>query len=132
MTDRKKIVLVDDEQVNLDYCEAMLSEIGDFDIKTATNGMTGLQLIESEKPDLVVLDVQMPVLNGFQVFKELKKNPSTERIPVIMLTGIASTTGMQYNAKDMGVTLGAEPQAYIDKPLDPEDFQKKVKNLLGL
>jgi two-component system alkaline phosphatase synthesis response regulator PhoP len=132
METRKKILLVDDEQDNIDFGEAMLMDLGDFDVHSASNGFTGLELANQIKPDLIVLDVQMPAMNGFQVFKELKKNPRTERIPVIMLTGIASTMGMQYNAKDMEITLGHKPQAYIDKPVDPDTFKKTVAQLLSL
>ncbi len=126
------ILFVDDEQDNIDFGEAMLMGIGDFDVQSANNGFTGLEMATQLKPSLIILDVQMPVMNGFQMFAELKKNPSTAHIPVIMLTGISSTMGMQYNAKDMGITLGHEPNAYIDKPVDPDIFQNTVKKILGL
>ncbi|MCD6101487.1 MAG: response regulator [Candidatus Cloacimonetes bacterium] len=132
MSDLKKILLVDDEQDSIEFCEAMLSAIGKFNIQSANNGIAGLQQALSFQPDLIVLDIQMPGMNGFQVFKELKKEAITSNIPVIMLTGIATTTGLRYDAKDMGVTLGAEPEAYIDKPVDPETFQKTVSKLLGI
>lgn len=132
MSDLKKILLVDDEPDNIEFCEAMLSGIGDFNIESANNGMIGIQKALSFQPDLIVLDVQMPVMNGFQVFKELKKEAITSNIPVIMLTGIATTQGLSYDAKDMEITLGDEPEAYIDKPVEPETFQKTVSKLLGI
>ena len=132
MSDLKKILLVDDEQDSIEFCEAMLSAIGKSNIQSANNGIAGLQQALSFQPDLIVLDIQMPGMNGFQVFKELKKEAITSNIPVIMLTGIATTTGLRYDAKDMGITLGAEPEAYIDKPVDPETFQKTVSKLLGI
>lgn len=132
MSDLKKILLVDDEPDSIEFCEAMLSAIGKFNIQSANNGIAGLQQALSFQPDLIVLDIQMPGMNGFQVFKELKKEAITSNIPVIMLTGIATTTGLRYDAKDMGITLGAEPEAYIDKPVDPETFQKTVSKLLGI
>ena len=132
MSDLKKILLVDDEPDNIEFCEAMLSGIGDFNIESANNGMIGIQKALSFQPDLIVLDVQMPVMNGFQVFKELKKEAITSNIPVIMLTGISTTQGLSYDAKDMEITLGAEPEAYIDKPVEPEIFQKTVSKLLGI
>ena len=128
----KKILIIDDEPDAIAFSEAMLSELGDFEVETANNGLEGLQKAEIVKPDLIILDVQMPVMNGFQVFKELKRNSATDSIPVIMLTGIASTTGLRYDAKDMGITLGSEPDAYIDKPVEPEEFHKNVRLVLGL
>ncbi len=132
MAENKKILIIDDEPDAIAFSEAMLSELGEFYIETAINGLEGLQKAEMIKPDLIILDIQMPVMNGFQVFKELKKKEATDTIPVIMLTGIASTTGLRYDAKDMGITLGSEPDAYIDKPVEPEEFQKTVSSILGL
>jgi CheY-like chemotaxis protein len=132
MAENKKVLIIDDEPDATAFSEAMLSELGDFEIVTAANGLEGLQKAEAIKPDLIILDVQMPVMNGFQVFKELKKKDDTENIPVIMLTGIATTTGLRYDAKDMGITLGSEPDAFIDKPVEPEEFHKTVSQILGL
>jgi CheY-like chemotaxis protein len=132
MAENKKVLIIDDEPDATAFSEAMLSELGDFEIVTACNGLEGLQKAEAIKPDLIILDVQMPVMNGFQVFKELKRKDDTENIPVIMLTGIASTTGLRYDAKDMGITLGSEPNAFIDKPVEPEEFHKTVSEILGL
>jgi len=132
MAENKKVLIIDDEPDATAFSEAMLSELGDFEIVTAANGLEGLQKAEAIKPDLIILDVQMPVMNGFQVFKELKKKDDTENIPVIMLTGIATTTGLRYDAKDMGITLGSEPNAFIDKPVEPEEFHKTVSKILGL
>jgi len=132
MAENKKILIIDDEPDARAFSEAMLTELGDFEIETAKNGLEGLQKAELIKPDLIILDVQMPVMNGFQVFKELRRKGITENIPVIMLTGIATTTGLRYDAKDMGITLGSEPDAYIDKPVDPEEFHKTVSQILGL
>ena len=132
MAENKKILVIDDEPDARAFSEAMLTELGDFEIETAKNGLEGLQKAELIKPDLIILDVQMPVMNGFQVFKELRRKGITENIPVIMLTGIATTTGLRYDAKDMGITLGSEPNAFIDKPVEPDEFHKTVSQILGL
>jgi len=128
----KKILIIDDEMDTVAFVEAMLSELDDFEVEYANNGLEGLQKAGEFQPDLIVLDVQMPAMNGFQVFKELKKKPELDYIPVIMLTGFATTTGLRYDAKDMGITLGAEPSAYIDKPVEPEEFHKTVKAILEI
>jgi len=73
MSDLKKILLVDDEPDNIEFCEAMLSGIGDFNFESANNVMTGIQKAVSFHPDLIVLDVQMPEMNDFQFFCRIKK-----------------------------------------------------------
>ena len=72
----------------------------------------------------------MPEMNGFMVFKKLKKDPCTSHIPVIILTGITEKQGITYDAKTMGNTFGKEPNAYIDKPYEIEELIKTVSELL--
>ena len=132
MAENKKILIIDDEPDAIAFSEAMLSELGEFDIETAINGLEGLQKAEMIKPDLIILDIQMPVMNGFQVFKELKKNGATDSIPVIMLTGVGEKTGIGFSSEEMGDYLGETPQAYIVKPVEPEEFHKTVSSILGL
>ncbi|MBN2017526.1 MAG: response regulator [Candidatus Cloacimonetes bacterium] len=132
MLEKKRILIIDDEPDAIAFSEAMLSEIGDFEIETAINGLEGLKKAESVNPDLIILDVQMPEMNGFQVFNKLKTKSGFDSTPIIMLTGIESKTGLHFNAKDMGVFLGAEPNAYVAKPVEPEEFISVVKSVLGL
>jgi two-component system alkaline phosphatase synthesis response regulator PhoP len=132
MSGTKKILIVDDEPDAIEFVEAVLSELVGLTTISANNGMMGLDMARDYKPDLIILDIQMPGMNGFQVFKELKKETITRNIPIIMLTGIATTTGLKYDAKDMGITLGAEPNAYIDKPVNPTILQKTVSKILEL
>jgi len=131
MPERKKILIIDDEQDIIESVEEILSEIGEFTMLSANNGLEGLEKAMSYKPDLIILDLQLPLMHGFRVFKKLKEDPSTNQIPIIILTGISEKQGLSYNAKDMGITLGEEPNAYIEKPMDPEEFLRTVSKILG-
>ena len=132
MSDMKKILIVDDEPDAVEIVEAMLSEIGDFNVISAGNGVSGLEKSRQEKPDLIILDVQMPKMDGFAVFQELKKDDSTRDIAVVMLTGVGEKTGIRTSSKDMKDFYGEEPDAYIEKPIEPAVLQSTVSKVLGL
>ena len=132
MSEPKKILVIDDEQDSIDIIEELLSGIGELLFLSANNGLKGLEIAKDSKPDLIILDLLLPLMHGFQVFKELKKDKITMNIPVIILTGISDKQGLSYNSKDMGIILGEEPDVYIDKPIDPEEFIKTVSKLLNI
>ena len=132
MADAKSVLIVDDEQDAVDIVEAMLSDIEGVSTMSANDGDDGLSKAKEAKPDLVILDVQMPGMNGFDVFAELKKDDATKAIPVIMLTGVAEKTGIGFSGKDMKDFIGKEPDAYIEKPVEAEKLQQTVSQLLEL
>lgn len=125
------ILIIDDEPIIAELIEEFMSDLGDFSVLAASNGYRGLELAQKTKPDLIVLDVQMPVMNGFQVFSALKMDKRLSTVPVIMLTGIGAREHLHYNAKDMGIMLGTEPEAYVEKPIQPETFQKIIVGILS-
>ena len=132
MSDEKKVLIVDDEPDAIAIAETMLSEVKGVTTLSETSGEGGLAKAKETKPDLVILDIQMPGKTGFEVFAELQKDESTKGIPVIMLTGVQEKTGIGFSAKEMKNFLGKEPNAYIEKPVDAEKLQKTVSSLLGL
>ena len=125
----KKVLIADDEAEVHAFVEAALED-GGYQIVTASDGEEALQKARAESPDVVILDVQMPKKTGFEVFGELRSNDATKTIPVIMLTAVAKNTGIPFGAEDMGAYLGSEPEAYIDKPIDPETLRSTVKTLV--
>jgi len=130
MAQNDKTVLVADDEANVhEFVKVALEDEG-ITIVSAANGDEALEKARSCNPDLVILDVQMPEKDGFQVFAELRADPSTETVPVIMLTAIGELTGLRFNAKDMREFIGKEPDAYIEKPVDPALLQSEVKRLL--
>ncbi len=119
----KKILAVDDEtDVLLVIKTALLSE--GFEVASATNGQEALDKIPSEQPDLIILDVMMPGMTGFEVLERMKADPSMASIPVIMLTGLSERTKIK-EALESGTDY------YIVKPFDFHDLMSKVNDALN-
>ncbi|MBX7247344.1 MAG: response regulator [Candidatus Sumerlaeaceae bacterium] len=119
MSEKKKILAVDDESDLLLIIKTALFSEG-FDVITASNGPDGLALAEDQKPDLLILDMMMPEMNGFEVLKCMRDNPKTQDIPVIMLTGVSEKSKIR-QALDSGIDY------YIVKPFEFHDLISKVK-----
>ncbi|MBM4018831.1 MAG: response regulator [Planctomycetes bacterium] len=126
----KKVLVVDDESDARAFVRAILEPQG-WQVAEAVNGLDGLKQARALRPDLVVLDVQMPGKGGFELFNDLRGAPETRGAKVIMLTGVAEKTGIRFSAKDMGDYLGEEPDAYVEKPIDPEVFKRTVRDVTG-
>ncbi len=116
---KRKILAVDDETDLLLIVKTALTSEG-FDVVTATNGPDALALAEDERPDCILLDVMMPEMNGFEVLQALRENPATERIPVIMLTGVSEREKIR-DALSAGIDY------YIVKPFQLHDLVCKVQ-----
>ena len=114
----KRILVVDDEARVREMLEFRLRLFG-YEVLTAANGSEALDVAASEKPDLVLLDVMMPELDGFQVCSRLKQNEATKNIPVVMLTAKAE-------AKDVTRAFNSGAEDYVVKPYDPVVLQQKV------
>lgn len=117
----KKILAVDDEKHIVRLVQVNLERQG-YEVVTAFDGKEALEKVESERPDLVVLDVMMPYMDGFEVLKNLKKNPETRDIPVIMLTA---------KAQDADVFRGWQSgvDCYLTKPFNPMELIAFVKRI---
>ena len=120
---QKKILVVDDDPDQREVICSSLKEAG-FDIVTATNGIEGLKKARAGSPDLIVLDVMMPEMDGFAVCVTLREDDATASIPVLMLTGLCS-----YISQLTGLESGATD--YLVKPFKPEQLLSKVEALLG-
>ena len=127
MAEKAKVLLVDDD---VDFVEAtkIVLESKPYEVVVAYEGEEGLRKAVEEKPDLIILDVIMPIKDGFTVAEQLKKDPQLSKIPVIMLTGFAEKGGETSISASRGLTLEAED--YIDKPVSPEELLKRVGKLL--
>jgi len=119
----KKILAVDDESDVLLIIQTGL-EVEGFDVVTAVNGEEALSQAREEQPDLILLDVMMPIMDGFEVLAKLKEDDSTSQIPVIMLTGLSDRKKIQ-----QALVSGIE--CYVVKPFDFSDLMQKVHAALG-
>ncbi len=108
-----RILVVDDEEINLFLLKEILED-GHYEALTSADGQRGLELARQQQPDLVLLDIQMPSMNGLEVLQALKSDPATEKIPVIFLTGLGHSTDIV-----RGLRLGADE--YITKPFGSGD-----------
>lgn len=120
---RYKIAVIDDEKDLAGAISDFLSS-RNFNVKVAYNGRNGLDLVREEKPDLVILDVMMPLMDGRDVLAALKKDDTTKNIPVIMLTAKSDQFDREY-----GLSLGA--YEYITKPYDSTILLRQVNNVLS-
>ena len=118
----KKILVADDSPTELNLMSQPFLKNG-FEVVTATDGEEVLAKAEAEKPDLLVIDVIMPKLNGFQVCRKIKTTEATKNIPVILVTSKS-----QESDKFYGMKQGAS--AYVTKPFDEQELLKTVKGLL--
>lgn len=129
MSAATKILVADDEQAALDLVKDALADL-DCQIVTAMDGQEALEAARRERPQLIILDVQMPKIDGFGVFAELKKDEALAKVPVVMLTAVTERTGVPMSGRDMGEFLGAEPEAYVEKPIEAVVLKQAVKRLL--
>jgi sigma-B regulation protein RsbU (phosphoserine phosphatase) len=117
------VLAVDDTPENLDVVKGILAP--NYTVKAAINGQMALKIVEKQPPDLILLDIMMPGMSGYEVCEVLKSNPETSGIPVIFLTAMDQTTD-----ESKGFDLGAAD--YITKPVNPPILESRVKTHLAL
>jgi CheY-like chemotaxis protein len=122
-----KILVIDDEPDNITFVETVLKKEG-FTILSAEDGFEGFKTAMEQLPDLIILDVQMPKMDGFEVFNKLRTADSTKEIPIIMLTGIRDKVGIGFSSEDMEKFYGEGPNGYVEKPVSPEQLLRVVKD----
>ena len=119
-----KIVVADDVQANLNLLSGILTREG-YSVHTAGDGLAALDLVVSEMPDLVVTDVMMPGIDGFELCRRVKSNPATRLTPVIMVTSLG-----EREDRIAGINAGADD--FLTKPFDPHELRARVRSLVTL
>jgi DNA-binding response OmpR family regulator len=119
----KKVLIVDDEQ-NITISIAFLMRREGFEVLVAHDGAEGLRLIRAERPELVLLDIMMPKLNGFEVCQAVRADPSLAGVRILMLTAKGRVAEME-----KGMALGAD--GYMPKPFATKELVAKVRELLN-
>jgi len=123
-TNRQTVLIVDDNAQNLELLEAYIEDMPDVRVITATNGIEALQRVADESPDLILLDIMMPKMSGFEVCKRIKSDPKTRDIVVIMVTAL-NETGDVERAAECGT------DDYLSKPIDRAALVSQVRALLA-
>jgi CheY-like chemotaxis protein len=121
--DRKKILVIEDNELNMKLVVALLS-VSPFDVIKAGNAETGLQLAQQERPDLILMDIQLPGMDGLAATRLIKKDERLKDIPVVALTSYA----MQ---GDEEKALAAGCTGYIPKPIDTRNFTTSIEAFLA-
>lgn len=122
-TPRPSVLVADDDPHIVELVAFRLERAG-YDVIPATDGQEALSLLTEHQPDLAVLDVMMPRLNGYDITRELRQSERTRDIPVILLTGCAQEADVQ-----LGFEAGADD--YLRKPFSPEELRARVQAILG-
>ncbi len=120
----KRILCIEDEQEMIDLIRLILGRRG-FDVKGATGGMEGLKMVRQEVPDLVLLDLMMPDLDGWEVYQQMKADDKTRNIPVIVVTAKAQNID-----RVLGMHI-AKVDDYITKPFSPQELLNSVEKVLS-
>lgn len=121
---KPKILVVDDDEKNLKVIQAMLAPL-EYEVILARDGESALEMVEKEKPDVILLDIMMPKLDGFEVLKILKENDETKLIPVIMVTALKE---IEDRAK--ALELGADD--FLTKPVEKIELRARVKSAVNV
>jgi two-component system alkaline phosphatase synthesis response regulator PhoP len=146
----KRVLVVDDDRNAVKFLSAVLSENG-YEPVAAYDGREGLEKVEQNGIDLIVLDVMMPKKTGFVLFKELKRKDDYKDIPILMLSAVAASLkeldgqeedtferpydslreSLRKTIQEMRESGEVRPEMFVDKPVDPDAFIEKVKELIG-
>ena len=126
---RKKILLVDDDA---DFVEAtkIILESKSYDVAVAHDGKEGLRKVETEQPNLIILDVMMPEIDGYEVCAKLKSDPKYGHIPILLLTAVGEAMPATKYTKEMGMKLEADD--YMPKPVESIELIERVENLFRI
>jgi len=118
----RRILFVEDNESNI-YLMKFILEKNGFEVIVAKDGIRGVEMAKQEKPELIVMDIQLPKIDGYEATKRIKKIPELKDIPIIAVTSYAMTG-------DREKTLKAGCTDYIEKPINPESFINIVKKYI--
>lgn len=120
-----KILAVDDEADCLEFVAAVVEDMDDCELVTASNGQEGIDTAKAEKPDLIIMDVMMPQKDGYTAFSELKQDPEMKDTPIVMFSSMTDLGEyVRYNP------MPVKPNLFLDKPIDPAKLAEMVTKVL--
>jgi len=119
---KKKILIIEDNEQNLYLATFILEKYG-YEVFAARDGQEGVDMAASVRPDLILLDIQLPVMDGYAVARQLRTNAGLSQIPIVAVTSYAM-------AGDREKTIEAGCNGYIEKPINPDTFLQQVEQHL--
>jgi two-component system, OmpR family, alkaline phosphatase synthesis response regulator PhoP len=125
----KKYVLVVDDDPDLVETVGLMLETNNFEVGKAYDGVEAEASIKTRRPDLLILDVMMPRKDGYKLCAELKKDPATKEIPIVMLTAVGEAVPSTSYSHYEGMTMEAED--YIEKPVDTKKLLETVRSFFS-
>ena len=128
MEQRFKILVVDDDPDIIEAVTTVLESVDEYDVRTARDGMECVQAVKADVPDLLILDLLMPRMDGFAVVRDLRGNPRFRKLPIMILTSVREDASHRRYELEMGLTM--DVQDYIEKPVPPVELMRRVGNLL--
>ena len=123
--DQMRVVCIEDEPEMIDLVRLILGRKG-FDVIGAAGGIEGLEKVKREKPDIVLLDLMMPDMDGWEVYQQIKADPDVSDIPIVVVTAKAQSID-----KVLGLHI-AKVDDYITKPFGPQELLESVEKILGM
>ena len=135
MESKARILVVDDRERTVRAIQRVLQKEG-YEVLTAFDGVTGLKKICEEKPDLIILDVMMPGMDGYEVCRRMQRDPATARIPVLILTGKGRLdyegSGFRVRVQEQIEGYDSGAMEFLTKPVRWHELVKRVKGLLWM
>ena len=128
---KKRVLVVDDEEEVRDFVSAVLEENGHTPL-IAENGIEAMEIAKKERPDLIIMDILMPMQGGIKLYRGLKSDDAFKDIPVVIYSGIAKRTFLrtQESRTEMGNEPVPDPEAYIEKPAKAEHLETVINKIL--
>jgi len=128
MEQRPRILVVDDDPDIVEAITTVLESVEEYDVRTARDGLECMQTVKEDLPDLLILDLLMPRMDGFAVVRDLRENPRYRKLPIMILTSVREDASYRRYELEMGVRM--DVQDYIEKPVPPTELLRRVEKLL--
>ena len=128
MEQRSKILVVDDDPDIIEAITTVLESMDEYDVQTAQDGLQCVEAIKKDPPDLLILDLLMPRMDGFAVVRELREKPLYGKLPIMILTSVREDAS--YRRYELETGLAMDVQDYIEKPVPPAELLRRVGKLL--
>jgi len=126
--EQSKILVVDDDPDITEAITTVLESVDEYNVRTARDGLECIQAIKEDAPDLLILDLLMPRMDGFAVVRDLRVKPRFRKLPIMILTSVREDAS--YRRYELETGLSMDVQDYIEKPVPPTELLRRVGKLL--